>query len=134
MVKLVKSLNLIRIKKGLFSLILSIKLSQKRHSYVVDWIKTCPFSPLSKKESTLKSCPLDEKAATKWELKKVFLFSPSCERQALSVHHNQIASCHNGAFLVQPGYLYPSCTVSPYARYAFCNLYSCSKSSLSLER
>uniref|UniRef100_A0A251UP11 Uncharacterized protein n=1 Tax=Helianthus annuus TaxID=4232 RepID=A0A251UP11_HELAN len=33
-----------------------------------------------------------------------------------------------------PSYLCPSCTVSPYARYAFCIPYSCSKSSWSSER
>jgi len=56
---------------------------------------------------------------------------PSCGKQALSALHNLIACDHNAVFPEQQGYPFPSCTVWPYARCAFCTPCSCSRSSLS---
>lgn len=58
---------------------------------------------------------------------------PSCGTQALSVHHNLTAFCHNDASLEQKDYLYPSYTVLLCEGCASCILCSCSKSSLILE-
>lgn len=56
-------------------------------------------------------------------------FLPSCGKRVLSVLRNQIAYGRIYASLVQPGYPYLSCIVSPCARCASCTLWSCNMSS-----